>query len=82
MWLGDSARALELARKYGLPGTVGSDAHVIGEIGKSFIELPEFNDAEQFRQALRQGKIYGHRTNPLIHFYGIRDRIIKRLKRS
>ncbi len=82
MWLGDSARALELARKYGLPGTVGSDAHVIGEIGKSFIEIPDFNNAEQFRQALRQGKIHGHMTNPLIHFYGIRDRIIKRLKRS
>lgn len=82
MLLRDSRHALEIARKHDLPGTAGSDAHVVSEIGKSFVELPEFNNAEGFRQALRQGKIVAHRTNPMIHFYGIRDRIVKRLKRS
>jgi len=83
---GDSARALQFAQSHGLPGTVGSDAHVIREIGRSFMELPEFNDAEQFRLALGQGKIFTQRTSPLIHFYNIRNRIrnrlIKLLKRS
>ena len=78
----DSARALQLAQSRGLPGTVGSDAHVEREIGRSFMELPEFNDAEQFRLALGQGKIFTQRTSPLIHFLNIRNRLIKLLKRS
>jgi predicted metal-dependent phosphoesterase TrpH len=78
----DSARALQFAQTHGLPGTVGSDAHVVREIGRSFMELPEFNDAEQFRLALGQGEIFRRRTSPLIHFYNIRNRLIKLLKRS
>jgi hypothetical protein len=78
----DAAHARALAQKYGLPGTAGSDAHVIQEVGRSYIELDEFNDPEQFRQALVQGKIVGSRTSPYIHFYNIRNRLIKRLRRS
>jgi len=80
--LRDSARALQFAQSHGLPGTVGSDAHIIREIGRSFIELPEFNDAEQFRQALGQGKIFTSKTSTLTNFYNVRNRLIKRLKRS
>jgi predicted metal-dependent phosphoesterase TrpH len=82
MLLRDSARALELAQKHGLPGMAGSDAHVAREIGSTYMEIPEFNDAEQFRQALRQGKVFGHRTNFFIHFYGIRNRLVKQFQRS
>ena len=82
MLLRDSARALKLAQKHGLPGIAGSDAHVVREIGSTYMEIPEFNDAEQLRQALRQGKILGHRTNLFIHFYGIRNRLVKQFQRS
>ena len=82
MLLRDSARALELARRHDLPGTAGSDAHIVREIGSTYMEIPEFNDAEQFRQAVRQGKVWEHRTNFLIHFYGIRNRLIKQFQRS
>jgi len=82
MLLKDAARASQLAQKHGLPGTAGSDAHVVQEVGRSYIELPEFNDAEQFRKALTQGRITGNRTSILIHFYNIRNRLFKLLKRS
>jgi predicted metal-dependent phosphoesterase TrpH len=82
MLLRDSARTIELVKKYGLPCTAGSDAHVVREVGSAYIEIPEFNDAEQFRQALKQGRVYGHRTNPLIHSCGIRDRLVKLFRRS
>jgi len=78
----DITRAVELARSYGLPGTAGSDAHVTQEIGRAYIEIPEFNDAGQFKTALRQGSISGRRTSPLIHLYNIRNRLIKRLGRG
>lgn len=82
MLLRDSARALELAQKHGLPGTAGSDAHIVGEIGSTYMEIPDFNDVEQFRQAVRQGKVFGHRTSFFIHFYGIRNRLVKQFQRS
>jgi predicted metal-dependent phosphoesterase TrpH len=78
----DSLRALQLAQSHRLPVTAGSDAHVISEIGRSFIELPEFNDAGQFRLALGQGKIFTGKTSVFVHLYNIRNRLIKRLKRS
>lgn len=78
----DAARASQLAQKHGLPGTVGSDAHVVQEVGRSYIELPDFNDAEQFRKALAQGRITGNRTSILIHFYNIRNRLFKLLRRG
>jgi predicted metal-dependent phosphoesterase TrpH len=81
MLLRDSARALELAQKHGLPGTAGSDAHVIREIGSTYMEIPEFNDAEQFRLAVRQGQVFGHRTRFFIHFYGIWNRLVKQFQR-
>jgi hypothetical protein len=82
MLLRDSARALELARRHDLPATAGSDAHIVQEVGSTYMEIPEFNDAEQFRQALRQGQVFGHRTSFFIHFYGIRNRLVKQFQRS
>jgi predicted metal-dependent phosphoesterase TrpH len=80
--LRDTTRARQLAQKHGLPGTAGSDAHVVQEVGRSFIEIPEFDDAEQFRKALAQGRITGNRTSIVIHFYNIRNRLFKLLKRG
>ena len=83
MLLRDSARALELAQKHGLPGTAGSDAHVIQEIGSTYMELPEFNDVGQFLQSVQQGKVFGHRTSLWMHFYiGIRNRLVKQFQRT
>jgi len=56
------------AEKYGIPVSAGSDAHTISEVGKAYVEMPEFNGKDEFLNALRKGKILGRRTNPLIHF--------------
>lgn len=63
-----STKARAFARKYGIPGTAGSDAHTVNEIGNAYVEIPEFNGRDDFLQALREGKISGHRSNPLVHF--------------
>ncbi len=78
----DGRRALELARTNGLPGTAGSDAHVVTEIGKTCIEMPDFETPEEFLSALRQGKVYSAKTSVIIHFYNIRNRLLKRLGRG
>jgi predicted metal-dependent phosphoesterase TrpH len=63
-----STKARAFAQKYDIPRTAGSDAHTIGEIGNSYVEMPEFDSKDDFLQALKVGKIIGRRTSPLIHF--------------
>jgi len=36
------------AREHNLPGTAGSDAHSIGEIGNVFVELADFHSPQEF----------------------------------
>ena len=75
-----STKAQAFAQKYDIPGTAGSDAHTIGEIGNAYVEMPEFNGRDDFLQALRTGKVVGHRTNPLIHFVSSWAKLKSKLK--
>ncbi len=61
-------KARELALKHNLPETVASDAHSTKEIGRTYVEMPEFNDKDEFLQALREGKMFKHRSSFLVHF--------------
>ena len=65
---GASTKAQVFAEKYGIPKSAGSDAHTPNEIGNAYIEMPEFNGKDDFLQALAKGKVFGRRTNPLVHF--------------
>ena len=65
--LRSSAKARIFAEKHGIAKIAGSDAHALPEIGNAYVEMPEFNDKDEFLQALAQGKIYGRRTNLLRH---------------
>jgi predicted metal-dependent phosphoesterase TrpH len=62
-----NVRAKAFAQKYGLPGTAGSDAHTLHEIGSAYVVMPEFSGGDDFLESLAQGKIVGRRTNPLVH---------------
>jgi len=73
-----SARARAFARKHNIVQGAGSDAHTLREIGNAYIEMPDFNGKDDFLEALRQGKIYGHSTNPFIHFASIWNKLRKR----
>lgn len=64
----DNDRARALAEEHGLAMGAGSDAHSPWEIGRTYIEMPEFDGTPQdFLRALRQGRIVARRSSPLIH---------------
>jgi len=65
----DNRRAMELAREHGLPGTAGSDAHTVWEIGRAYMEMPAFTTPAEFLAALREARIGGGLSSPLIHFF-------------
>jgi len=76
----DSTRAQVFAQKHGLPGSAGSDAHTLGEIGKAYVEMPEFDGRDDFLQALVRGTVVGQKSNPLIHFNSLAQSIKSRFR--
>ena len=76
-----SAKAQIFAEKYGITKSAGSDAHTPYEIGNAYVEMPEFNGRDDFLNALAKGKVFGHRTNPLIHFGSVWARLKSNLNR-
>ena len=73
----DSTKARAFAKKYGIPGSAGSDAHTPNEIGNTYVEIREFNGKDDFLQALIESKISRHRSSPLVHFGSIWARLRK-----
>ena len=83
---GDNRKAHEFAQEHGLLASGVSDAHTPIELGRTYVEMPEFDGTpEGFKQALSQGRIVGRRITPLIHvlttFVKIRKRILGKRRR-
>ncbi|MBN1161253.1 MAG: PHP domain-containing protein [Dehalococcoidales bacterium] len=62
-------KARAFAARHGIPGSAGSDAHSVHEIGNAFIEMPDFDTKEEFLKSLAEGKISGKRSGIFVHFY-------------
>ncbi len=72
-------RANAFAEKYGKYKSAGSDAHTLKEIGNAYVEMPAFTNKDDFILSLAQGKVSGRKTNPMIHFVSLKNKILKRL---
>ena len=65
---GFNKQAIDFAKQHNIPGTVGSDAHALVEIGKATFSVPDFNDAESLRDALPHAIYHTSLSAPWIHF--------------
>ncbi len=72
-----ATKARDFAKEHNLPGTAGSDAHSVDELGNVLVELPEFDTPEEFLKSLRQAKIQGKRASPFVHLNTTIDKIKK-----
>lgn len=61
-------RALAFAEEHGIPGTVGSDAHTLFELGLATMQLPFFDDTEGLRRVISEAIFETHLSNPLVRF--------------
>ncbi len=75
-----SVQAQAFADKHGLLKSAGSDAHGWREIGKAYVEMPEFNGPEEFKDALSKGIIFGQQNSIKEHFLTTLGTLPKRLK--
>jgi len=71
--------AQAFARKHGLPGTVGSDAHTAMELGRAALTVENFTDADGLRRVIRQGQAQTRLSSPLIHATSRFAVIVKKL---
>ena len=60
-------KARKFAAKRNLPVSAGSDAHSPLEVGRVWVEMPPFEGAADFVAALRQGRLIGRLSTPLVH---------------
>lgn len=61
-------KAAMLAKEQGKAASAGSDAHTLGEVGRAYVEMPEFDGPADFLTSLAQGQIFGRRSSYLAHF--------------
>ena len=61
-------QAVEFAREHHLAGTVGSDAHAAFEIGRAAMLLPDFHDANSFKEAIPKAQFETRLSSPLVRF--------------
>lgn len=60
--------ALAFAREQGMPMLAGSDAHSLVELGLATVELPDFNSADELREAVKEAQISGKMLSVWDHF--------------
>ncbi len=62
-------KAIVFAQQHHLLGTVGSDAHSIGEVGAATLSLPDFQDAASLRASLSLAQTHTRMSPFWVHFY-------------
>ncbi len=78
----DDRKAAEFANEHGLLTSGVSDAHTTFELGRTYVDMPEFDGTPQeFKESLASGTIVGRRMSPLIHVVTSLTKLEKRLTR-
>ena len=73
-------KAKAFAEKHNLPGTVGSDAHGLIEVGKSVLLLDPFTGPEEIRMVIRQAKFKTKLSPWWVHLISRYASIKKKMK--
>ena len=65
----DNRLAREMAARWGLPGSAGSDAHAPSEVGRAYVDMAAFDGPQEFLDNLASGQIGGRLSSPVVHVY-------------
>jgi len=76
----DNRKAQTFADEHRLLGSAVSDAHIPFELGRTYVDMPEFDGTpEGFLAALSQGRITAVQTSPLVHVATTWTKLKKRM---
>lgn len=80
LWAADNQRAAAVAREFAKPGTAGSDAHTVRELGQCGLSMPPFDATPaSFKAALHQARPFGRIGPYWTHFASKYAKYRKRL---
>jgi predicted metal-dependent phosphoesterase TrpH len=74
-------RAKQFASEHHIPGTAGSDAHVVFEVAHACLRVPLFNTADELRQVISRGVPEGSLSPIWIHFFSTFATLSRKLRR-
>lgn len=77
-----NAKALAFALAHAKPGGVGSDSHRMSELGRAYVEVPEFTTPAELLEALRQGTVTGKLSGMAMHVRTWGDAAVKAAGRA
>ena len=84
IFMEDVRAAERFAETHGKLRGAGSDAHVWWELGRSYVEMEEFEGKDGFLRALAAGKVHGRLSSPAVHLVSSynkwRGRVLKRFR--
>lgn len=67
VYAADNESARQFALQHGLSGTVGSDAHILAEVGRAVQTMPHFSNAAELRAAIRQAESKTRLSGSAVH---------------
>ncbi len=76
----DNQLAEEMAARWNLPGSAGSDAHAPFEVGRAYVDIPAFDGPQEFLDNLARGQVVGQLSSPFVHVCSTYAKWRKRLK--
>ena len=80
---GDNRKAEQFARENGLIVSAVSDAHTTYELGRTYMEIREFDGSpEDFKLALADARIVSKPVTPLVHVATTLTKLRRRLRRG
>ena len=65
----DNRRAEALAAEHGLIPVAGSDSHTAHELGRSYVEMPDFDSPQTFLESLRAGRLVKRQSSWFVHAF-------------
>lgn len=73
----DWRRAFDFAREHRLAITAGSDSHVAGELGRTYVELAPFEtgNAQSFLASLKEATLVGQAVSPFVHIFSTLNKL-------
>jgi predicted metal-dependent phosphoesterase TrpH len=82
MFPGFNRAARRFAEKHNIPGTVGSDAHALFEVGRSLLLLEQFEGPDEMRKVVRKGIPQVKWSPPWVHLASRYASLRKKIDKS
>jgi hypothetical protein len=67
LFYANDRKAAKLAAEYDKPGTAGSDAHSLWELGTAYTETAQFSSPAQFLENMKTAKLHTAKSSMLAH---------------